>query len=245
MRRAEKKIYANGNVLVWKSLLPYADLSTGRIPADNMGKGWYSGLPGSLAGHVVGAWKIYEHSGDEVFLQEAYSFYRELMWDSIPGIWGYQYAAADRLSRMATILGYPQEEAEHWSEVVNASNMGNWLDSMWQKNGVTNYFGAGEQNNSDKPEWRRKGWNSFAYLAMDEFPHDWAFQMTEYWAMNAEYGFNLNGHFTTTAQADWDLVENKNFMVTPDAHWFAICGMYKQHVDHYANTLTLHHLKNY
>ncbi|MFL2860774.1 MAG: hypothetical protein ACJZ85_04495 [Pontiellaceae bacterium] len=242
---ADKHNYANGNVLVWKSLLPYADLSTGRIPADNMGKGWYSGLPGSLAGHVVGAWKIYEHSGDEVFLQEAYSFYRELMWDSIPGIWGYQYAAADRLSRMATILGYPQEEAEHWSEVVNASNMGNWLDSMWQKNGVTNYFGAGEQNNSDKPEWRRKGWNSFAYLAMDEFPHDWAFQMTEYWAMNAEYGFNLNGHFTTTAQVDWDLVENKNFMVTPDAHWFAICGMYKQHVDHYANTLTLHHLKNY
>ena len=34
-------------------------------------------------------------------------------------------------------------------------------------------------------------------------------------------------------------------MITPDAHWFAICGMYKQHVDNYANTLTLHHLKNY
>ena len=80
---------------------------------------------------------------------------------------------------------------------------------------------------------------------MDEFPHDWAFKMTEYWAMNSEYGFNLNGHFTTTAHVDWDLVENKNFMITPDAHWFAICGMYKQHVDNYANTLTLHHLKNY
>ena len=41
------------------------------------------------------------------------------------------------------------------------------------------------------------------------------------------------------------ILENKNFMITPDAHWFAICGMYKQHVDNYANTLTLHHLKNY
>ena len=44
---ADKERYANGNVLVWKSLLPYADLATGRIPADNMGKGWYSGLPKS------------------------------------------------------------------------------------------------------------------------------------------------------------------------------------------------------
>ena len=175
-------------------------------------------------------------------MQEAYSFYRELMWNN-SWDWGYQYAAADRLSRMANILGYPQDEVDPWPEVVNASNIENWLDSMWQKNGVTNYFGAGEQNNPDKPEWRRKGWNGFAYLAMDEFPHDWAFKMTEYWAMNSEYGFNLNGHFTTTAHVDWDLVENKNFMITPDAHWFAICGMYKQHVDNYANTLTLHHLK--
>ena len=37
---------------------------------------------------------------------------------------------------------------------------------------------------------------------------------------------------------------NKNFMVTPDVHWFGICGMYKHHVV-YANTLTLHHLKQY
>ena len=75
-----------------KSLLPFSNLETGRIPADNMGKAWYSGLEGSLAGHVVGAWKIYEHS-DKNFLQEAYSFYRNLMWNNIPGIWGYQYTS--------------------------------------------------------------------------------------------------------------------------------------------------------
>ena len=62
-----------------------------------MGKAWYSGLEGSLAGHVVGAWKIYEHSGIKFFLQEAYSFYRNLMWNNIPGIWGYQYTAAEKI----------------------------------------------------------------------------------------------------------------------------------------------------
>ena len=242
---ADKSTYANGNVLVWKALLPFSNLQTGRIPADNMGKTWYSGLEGSLAGHVVGAWKIYEHSGDEEFLQEAYTFYRELMWNAIPGIWGYQYKAADCLSKMAMILGYPEDEKEHWPALVNASNVTNFLDNMWQKNGVTNYFGAGEQNNPDKPQWRRKGWNAFSYLAMDDFPHEWARLMTEHWALNEDYGFNLNGHFTTTAQIDWDLVANKNFMITPDAHWFALIGMYKQHVADHANTLTLHHLKNY
>ena len=54
--------------------------------------------------------------------------------------------------------------------------------------------------------------------------------MTEYWAMNSDYGFNLDGHFATTAKVDWDLIENKNFMITPDAHWFGIIGMYKHHV---------------
>mgnify|MGYP001163916434 CR=1 FL=1 len=242
---ADKEKYANGNVLVWKSLLPFSNLETGRIPADNMGKAWYSGLEGSLAGHVVGAWKIYEHSGDKNFLQEAYSFYRNLMWNNIPGIWGYQYTAAEKLSKMASILNYPQSEINHWAEVVNANNFNNWLNSMWQKNGVTNYFGAGEQDNPEKPQWRRKGWSSFAYLALDDFPDSWARRMTEYWAMNSDYGFNLDGHFATTAKVDWDLIENKNFMITPDAHWFGIIGMYKHHVADHANTLTLHHLKNY
>ena len=41
---ADKSTYANGNVLVWKALLPFSNLQTGQIPADNMGKTWYSGL---------------------------------------------------------------------------------------------------------------------------------------------------------------------------------------------------------
>ena len=55
---ADKESYANGNVLLWKEMLPFADLTTGRIPADNIGKAWYSGLSGGVTGHVIGAWKI-------------------------------------------------------------------------------------------------------------------------------------------------------------------------------------------
>ena len=35
---ADKSTYANGNVLVWKASLPFSNLQTGQIPADNMGK---------------------------------------------------------------------------------------------------------------------------------------------------------------------------------------------------------------
>lgn len=235
---ADKHNYANGNVLIWKALLPFSDLETGLIPADNMGQAWYSGLWGSIAGHVAGAWKIYEHSGDQAFLTEAYDFYRSLMWTNIPGFWGNEYTAADDLGKMALALGYPQAEADHWQTVVKRDQFNNWLNNMWQKNGVTNFFGAGSATN-------RLGWSSFSYLAMDDFPDDWARRMTEFWAMNTNDGFNLQGYFCTTALKDWDLVENKNFMVTPDANWFAIRGMYKHHVDDAANALTLHHLKNY
>ncbi len=234
---ADKQNYANGNALVWKALLPFVDPARGgRIPGDNMGKAWYSGLHGPVTGHAVGAWKIYEHSGDKAFLAEAYEFYRALMWNSIPGIWGYKYAAADCLGKMALELGYPQAEADHWQDVVNRDGFDSWLNNMWEKNGVTNYFGAGTGG---------LGWTGFAYLAMDNFPDDWARQMVETWAMDSEDGFYLNGYMCTKAQKDWDLVPNKNFMVTPDTTWFAFRGMYKHHVTDRANELTLFHLKNY
>lgn len=235
---ADKETFANGNVLVWKALLPFSNLETGCIPADNMGQTWYSGLWGSLAGHAVGAWKIYEHSGDQGFLTEAYDFYRSLMWTNIPGIWGYQYTAADCLGSMALELGYPQEEADHWQEVVNRDFFDTWLTNLWEKSGVTNYFNAGSATN-------RLGWSTFAYLALDDFPEDWARRMTTYWAMDSTNGFNLNGHFCTTAQSTWDRVDNKNFMVTPDSFWFAVRGMYKHNMIAEANELTLFHLKNY
>lgn len=230
---ADKDQYANGNVLLWSALLPYADLSTGRIPADNMGIGWYSGLWGAVTAHVEGAWKIYEHSRDLSFLTEAYDFYKALMWQSIPGHWGYEYSAADCLAKMAYELGYP-EDMNHWYDLVNMDNIDNWLNARWE---------------TDTPHWflsggNPMGWGGMAYMAMNAFPDDWAWEMTEYWATDSVDGFFSDVPLSTKALKDWDQISDV-FTITPDTNWWAIRGMYKHHVSNNANLCTLGHLKEY
>ena len=230
---ADKDQYANGNVLVWSALLPFANLSNGRIPADNMGIGWYSGLWGSVTAHVEGAWKIYEHSGDLSFLTDTYNFYKALMWQSMPGVWGYEYSAADCLAKMAVELGYP-EDIQHWYDLVNMDDIDNWLNSRWE---------------TDTPHWflnagNPMGWGGMAYMAMDAFPDDWAWEMTEYWATNEVDGFFAQVPMSTKALKDWDQISDV-FTVTPDTNWWAIRGMYKHHVGNNANICTLGHLKGY
>ena len=65
---ANKTYYANGNVLHWGQLLEVRHDDT--LP-DNLGIAWNSGCYGgpSTTAHVIGAWKIYEHSGDLEFLK--------------------------------------------------------------------------------------------------------------------------------------------------------------------------------
>ena len=238
---ADKESYANGNVLLWKEMLPFADLTNGRIPADNIGKTWYSGLSGGVTGHVIGAWKIYEHSRDKAFLGSAYDFYRALMWNSIPGFWGHQYEAADILSKMALELGYHQQEADHWQTIVNVTNYQNWFDSLWEKNGVKDYFGAGDPD--------KLSWTTFAYLNLKDFPQDLARDMVETWALNDVTGFNRQGQIGTNDLVSWqELIDNggnTNFMITPDTNFFALKGIYRSGVYDHANKLTLAHLKNY
>ena len=68
---AEHHFYANGNVLSWNLTMPFRRGS--QLP-DNFGKTWVSGLyGGEMIAHVIGAWTIYEHSGNRSYLQEAYS----------------------------------------------------------------------------------------------------------------------------------------------------------------------------
>ena len=69
--------YANGNVLAWESTLPYE--RNGELP-DNFGVDWTSGCYGpEMIAHVIGAWQVYEHSGNTTFLTKAYTFCERLM----------------------------------------------------------------------------------------------------------------------------------------------------------------------
>ena len=229
----DKAAYANGNVLRWKTMLGHADLSTGRIPADNLGKTWYSGLEGGVTSHVPGAWQIYQHSGDLVFLAEAYAFYRALMWNAMPGFWGRQYNAADCLGYMALELGYPQSEADHWQELVNSDNIDNWFNYAWTNHGYENYFGFGTG----------KGWNTFGYMRTRDFPQDWARAIVETWAVDGPDGFVTNDLLAVTPRSSWD--EIAVFFITPDTNTFMLLGMFDTHVDDYATRLAIDHLKNY
>lgn len=106
---ANKTYYSYGNVLMWSEIL---GVQHGEALPDNLGIGWNSAVYGSPVGHVTGAWLVYQHSGNEDFLKKAYEFYRELFSDGIHAMmFGLGYDAAELLSKMAIILGYPEEEA--------------------------------------------------------------------------------------------------------------------------------------
>ena len=231
----DKEAFANGNVLRWKTMLPYANLENGRIPADNLGKTWHSGLWGGVTSHVAGAWKIYQHSGDLEFLAEAYGFYRALMWNEMPGFWGQEYYAADCLGFMALELGYPQSEADHWQDVVNSDNMDNWFNYAWTNHGYTNYFGFGTD----------KGWNTFGHMLTKDFPKDWARAMVETWAIDGPDGFLTNNLLAVKPRSVWDEIGLDAFFITPDTNTYMLLGMFAGNVDDYATRLAIDHLKNY
>lgn len=236
-----KEKYANGNVLRWKSLLDISNLQTGRIPADNIGKQWWSGLEGGVTGHSVGAWKIYQHSGDLDFLAEAYEFYRALMQNAVPGFWGQQYNAASCLSNMASTLGYSQAEIDSWDQRVNYSNIQNWFNFALDENrhGHENFFTFG--NNE-----QQKGWTTFGYMSTRDFPKDAARGIVETHAVDGPEGFITNKMMAVATRDDWDkILIPSAFFITPDTNYFAIKGMYDTDLEEYANTFTIDHFKNY
>jgi len=230
---ADKEYFAYGNVLLWKSLLPYA--RTGGALPDNMGIAWYSPVWGATTEHVVGAWQIYQHTGDVDFLRECYKdYYKPLFWDGMLGHWGVHYDAAECLRKMASLTGHPQD-VDHWRKVVNTRHRDAWLNNMWQANGVKDFFGAGKGT---------LDWSGFAYLRNSYFPEDWAARMVEAWAVDTVKGFFGEVPLTTKALKNWDQVSGV-FASTPDTNYYSIIGMYKRQVGRNANLCGLAHLKKY
>jgi hypothetical protein len=150
--------YANGNVLVWKDVLPYRNGS--KLP-DNFGIDWASGVYGGEAiSHVIGAWQIYEHSSNRTFLEKSYEFYKELFWDGIDGKhFGYAYESVLCLNKMADILGSP-EDAVHWNSTINIANVQHWLDNEWERD-TPGMFGSTSS---------RMGWSNIANAGLSMFP---------------------------------------------------------------------------
>lgn len=128
---ADKDYFAYGNVLHWKPLLPYARRG-GALP-DNKGIAWFSPVWGTTTEHVIGAWQIYQHTGDVDFLHECYDEYFKLLFkDGMHGHWGCHYDAAEQLREMAILTGDP-EDPDRWPNLVRLDGRDHWLKNMWEE----------------------------------------------------------------------------------------------------------------
>ena len=178
---------------------------------DNKGIAWFSPVWGTTTEHVIGAWQIYQHTGDVDFLHECYDDYFKLLFkDGMHGHWGCHYDAAEHLREMAILTGDP-EDPNRWLKLVHLDQRDHWLNNMWEKH-QPDFFGG-----SDK----KLDWSDFAYLRNSYFPEEWAYRMTAHWAMDSQKGFFWEIPLSTAALKDFDQISDV-FASTPDTNYYAI-----------------------
>ncbi len=183
---------------------------------------------------MIGAWQIFQHTGDVGFLHDCYDdYFKVLFKDGMHGHWGCHYDAAAHLRKMAVLTG-DSEDPDRWLELVRLDGRDRWLENMWQKHQL-NFFGGSDKN---------LDWSGFAYLRNSDFPEDWAYRMTEHWVLNSKRGFFWDVPLSTGALNDFDQISDL-FTSTPDTNYYAILGMYNCHVGRNANVCALAHLKRY
>ena len=244
---SDKARYAYGNVLTWKHLTEaqrYRELPNGiRMLSDNKGIAWHSGAyGGETSEHVLGAWQIYEHTGDLEFLRQAYEGHFETLFRQRLTIFAMnEFEVAETLERMARLLG-KDDDAVHWQNLVrrDPEHLRLMFDQRWEKNGVPDYFGA--------PENRMLMTNAFWAMRSPYFPGEYAERMVETWALDREKGFF--GEFFPLAMAKESMATfatdvDHSFGYTPDTAYFTLDGMFRQRLVEVATELTLNHLANY
>ena len=243
----DKDLYAYGNVLTWKHLVEnnrFRETPNGLIMlSDNKGTGWHSGAyGGELSEHVLGAWQIYQHTGDLDFLRKCYiGYFKKVFWKKMIGFAMNDFDVIKVLGKMAILSGYP-EDAEHWKKLIkqDAQHIRLMFDQRWQANGHKDYF-IGPKNGMLMT-------NAFWALRTTHFPREYAQNMIHSWALNKEKGFY--GKFFPLAMAKQSIKtfssqDDLAFGYTPDTAYFTLDGIFKQGFPKIASELTLNHLENY
>lgn len=244
---SDKSHYAYGNVLTWKHLFKnghYRKLRNGAIElSDNKGTTWHSAVyGGELPEHVLGAWQIYEHTGDVDFLRECYEgYFREVFREHIGSFSSNHFEVAEALIAMARATGHV-EDVKHWKRIVpsDPDQIRRWFDQRWQAHGHTEYFGG-----------NAKGMlmtNGFWNLRSKHFPREYGRGMVRAWALDKEKGFY--GDFFPLAMSRQSMKTfatdvDHSFGYTPDTAYFTLSGMFRQRLGDSAWRLTLNHLENY
>ena len=242
-----KPKYAYGNVLTWKHLTKndrFRELPNGiRLLSDNKGIRWHSGAyGGETAEHVLGAWQIYEHTGDIDFLKACYEdHFAKLFRKRLYGFAMGQFEIAETLEKMAQLTGNCSD-VEHWKNIIrrDPEHIRRMFDQRWQTNGVPNYFNA--------PNNGMVMTNGFWAMRSKYFPNEFAKPMVDAWALDKEKGFY--GEFFPLAMSKLAMKTFKtnvdhSFGYTPDTAYFTLDGMFRQGLKQTASELTLNHLANY
>ncbi|HJN13743.1 MAG TPA: hypothetical protein QF564_34030 [Pirellulaceae bacterium] len=243
----DKSHFAYGNALTWKHAFSnghYRKQPSGDIAlADNKGTTWHSGVYGNeLSEHVLGAWQIYQHTGDVEFLRDCYEgYFREVFRERIAPFFSDHFEVAEALIAMARLTGYV-EDVERWERIVPLGPDGirTWFDQRWQANGHEHFFGG--------PKNGMLMTTGFWHMRSRHFPRDYALKMTRSWAFDKAQGFY--GDFFPLAmsrQAMKAFATNvdHSFGYTPDTAYFTLDGMFRQRLGDPAWRLTLNHLTHY
>ena len=243
----DKKKFAYGNVLTWKHLVEnkkYRENPNGLIMlSDNKGIGWHSGAyGGELAEHVIGAWQIYQHTGDLNFLRDCYEdYFQKVFWKRLLGFAMNDFEVISILQKMANLTGNGGD-VEHWQALVkqDPEHIRLMFDQRWEANGHDNFF-MGPKNG-------KLHTNAFWAMRTRHFPREYADRMIHSWALNQTNGFM--GEFFPLAMAKKSMkiftsADDLAFGYTPDTAYFTLDGMFKQGFPKIASDLTLNHLENY
>jgi len=243
---ADKERFAYGNVLTWKHLTEnnrYRETGNGhRFISDNKGIGWHSGAyGGETPEHVLGAWQIYEHTGDLDFLKACYEgHFAKLFEKQIGGFAMNHYEVAEILLKMAELTGNTADMSR-WENSVERDpvRIRAAFDRGWEAHGVENFYGAAKNGMYMT--------NSFWCMRSPYFPREYAERFVQHWAMDKEKGYF--GEFFPLAMSKQSMKTfatpvDHSFGYTPDTAYFTLDGMFVQGLE-VAPELTINHLENY
>jgi hypothetical protein len=242
-----KSHYAYGNALTWKRAFSnghYRKRLSGDIAlADNKGTTWHSGVYGNeLSEHVLGAWQIYQHTGDVEFLRDCYEgYFREVFRERIAPFFSNHFEVAEALIAMARLTGHV-EDAERWERIVplDPDQIRTWFDQRWQANGHEHFFGG--------PKNGMLMTTGFWHMRSKHFPRDYALEMTRSWAFDEADGFYGDFFPLAMSRQSMNTFATKvdhSFGYTPDTAYFTLDGMFRQRLGDPAWRLTLNHLTHY
>lgn len=221
---ADKRRWGYGNCTNWSVMLPYRK---GNQLPECFGSCWRSPTYVNITGHAAGAWQIYQHSGDQKFLEKMYGFYRELYWDELGFQWGMEVNLASALVKMADKLKL-NDDARHWRQMRNSAV--NEFRRGWEAT-VPDFYGT--KVGGPKDVWNITSMNS---EAMED---GWARRMSRRWIMNSTQGYFGEVPLNIRAKNSPQLPP---FVVATLPTYLVVEGMFRHNVDSDALECTTRHL---